>query len=192
MNQKLFLSAALGAVLSLGLSGVANAVPPGWKIDSIKNNPDYRKYAKQFKEVVVFRKNNGDDQKPSRILWGKFSRRTGMEYDEYDILNYYLGSMIPCYSKNSVKFDEDERYIIECDYRPPVQEGEDPLPARHYVGIYKNIEYLGYIILADGATYQDIANLGADPNALREKKPISSGGAKKKSSNMGPDYNQNK
>ncbi|MBQ8708204.1 MAG: hypothetical protein IJ523_08960 [Succinivibrionaceae bacterium] len=147
----------------------AGAVPPGWKIDNARSAPVYRKFVKRFKEAALFSR-TADDGSLSYAFWGQFTRRTGQNYDEDDILGYYLGEIIPCYRKDLVKLDDDERYVIECD-QPASGEDGGEMTNRHYVGIYKNIEYSGFIIIGDGVTYKELSDLGADPNTAREKDP---------------------
>ena len=187
MNQKLnnsFKQLRVFTGISCMLAGLlfsssSSAVPPGWKIDNARTNPQYRSYVKRFKEAVLYSRGVSDGS-PSYVFWGQFTRRTGEAYDEDDIHRYYFGAVIPCFSKDLLKTDEDERVVIECDQRIESEDGESDPVFRHYVGIYKNAEYSGFIVIGDGVTYKDIVNLGSDPNPSRVTDPEKEEKRKKK------------
>jgi hypothetical protein len=171
---------------SVLLSGIffsfsASAVPPGWKIDNARSNPQYRSYVKRFKEAVLYSRKHSDTG-ISYVFWGQFTRRTGDSYDEDEIYRYYLASVIPCFSRDLLKRDEndEDRYVIECDHSVPSEDGDDEPVSRHYVGIYKNVDYSGFIVVGDGVSYKDVADLGADPNPSREIDPDEAGKSRKK------------
>ncbi len=164
MNRKALISLFLGAAM-LGASLQAGAIPDGWKIDLARNAPKYRSYVGQFKEAVLY---SSTAEEPAYVFFGQFTRRTGEIYDENVVAEYYFAPVIPCYRKDLVRTDSDGRMVIQCDWPAGAggDGGEDG--ARHYIGIYKNIEYSGYIVIADGATYEEVAALGWDPNPARK------------------------
>lgn len=143
----------------------AQAVPVGWKNDNLRNNNKYNSVKNRYEEMTLFKKENNDDT-ISYVLFGKFLKNPEETYKTQDILDLYFAELIPCYSYDSIKQDASERYSIECDQIS----AEDNNIKMHYVGLYKDITYAGIIVIGENVVYQDLRDLGFDPNVLKEHK----------------------
>ncbi len=151
------ISSSLAVILSFWFGNVL-AVPEGWKSDPMKEPSRYKKAHNLFNEMTLFKRASSD----SYAFFGSILQNPEETYEARDILDRFLGALIPCYEFSKVQKNEADRYEISCD--AVVNE-----KSVRFMGVYKDLTYEGLFLVTENVDSKDLRELGFDPNVSRER-----------------------